>query len=248
MKKTFTFLMLSLLFLAINAFGQSSIVITPKKTVYTRTGKGLPKEKRTFTVRYLMFNGAMAPAVKTKLENTLSYWRVFDRTLKDCLADDCGLDSFDYKVNYNQNGILSVTLMDDHSGAYPDMQSVDLVIDLKTGAEVKFADAFNSDAKLAEMVNQKLEVEKKGILKEVAADKEQNKEAKEWATEQINGLSFTTESFKEFRMSPKGVIILYDAEFPHAIQSLQPAGEYLFTYAELKPFIKKNSLLGKIVR
>ena len=164
MKKIIAFLILSLLLLALNAFGQSSIVITPKKTVYTRTAKGLPKEKRTFTVRYLMFNGTMAPAAKTKLEKTLSYWRVFDRTLKDCLANDCGLDSFDYRVNYNQDGILSVTLSDEHSGAYPDMQNIDLVVDLKTGEEVKFADALNADTKLAEMVNQKLAVEKKGIL------------------------------------------------------------------------------------
>ena len=95
MKKTFAFLTLSLLVLTINAFGQSSLVITPKKTVYTRKGKDIPKEKQTFTVRYLMFNGAIPAAAKTKLEKTLSYWRVFDRTLKDCLTEDFGLDSLD---------------------------------------------------------------------------------------------------------------------------------------------------------
>lgn len=249
-------MVLALLLLAGSSFGQKrsaglgvgSVTITPKKTIYRRKGSDIPKYKKTFTVRYPIIGGAIKPAVKTRLENTISYWRVFDRTLKDCLTEDVGLDSLDYTVNYNQNGVLDITLTDDHSGAYPDTQNVNLVIDLQTGKQVKFADVFKPDAKFAEMVNKKLEAEKKQIIKDIDSDKTEDKEAKDSLKEQVNALSFTVENFDEFRVSNKGVTILYDAGFPHVIQALQPAGEYFFTFAALKPYIKTGGMLGRFAR
>jgi hypothetical protein len=43
------------------------------------------------------------------------------------------------------------------------------------------------------------------------------------------------------------VTFLYDAGFPHAIQALEPNGNYFFSYAELRPFIKKDGLLGTFI-
>ena len=239
---------LTLLLLTCSAFGQSSITITPKKTNYTR--KGVEAHRRNVSVRYPIVGGAIKPAVKTKLENTISYWRNFETTLKESLSDTW-LSSLDYKVNYNQNGILDISLTQEGVGAYPDSQTVNLVIDLRTGEQVKFADVFKSDslAKLAEMVDKKLQAEKQQIMQQI--DKGEygtSQDEKTQAKEIIADLKFTAEDFKEFSVNDKGVTFLYDAGFPHATEALQPEGRYFFSYTELKAFIKPESVLGQFVR
>lgn len=229
-----------------------TIVIQPKKTVYTRKGKDVPKEKRTFTVTYPMFNGTMSAAAQKNLEKTIKYWNVFDTTLAENLADDYWLYEMSYKVNYNKNGILDIALTMEGSGAYPDRSTKDLVVDLKTGEQVKFADAFKSDSldKFAQMVDRKLKGEVAETIKDIEEDKSSGytKEDNDSFKEQLNALSFTAETFDEYSVNDKGVTIFYDAEFPHVIQALQPNGQYFFTWAEAKPFIKPAGLLGKFIR
>ena len=230
------------------AFAQT-VVITPKKTVYTRKGKIATKEKRTFTVTYPVVSGAISAPVKKKLENTISYWRVFETTLAENLTESNWLSDLSYEVNYNKNGILDISLTQEGAGAYPDSQTYNLVIDLKTGNQVKFDDVFRSDqrAPFAALVGKKLEVEKRQQMAEV--DKEQtDREANESIKESLRGLEFTAETFNEFTVGEKGVTILYDAGFPHAIQAVQPDGRYFFTWAEVRSFIKPNGLFGRFAK
>lgn len=243
-------LLTMLLASSLNIFAQANqIIVIPKKAVYTRKFLKANDPKRTFEVRYPIVKTANA-AVKRKIGNTINYWRVFETSLKENLTDNTWLSSLDYQVNYNKNGIFDVTLIEEGSGAYPDTATVNLIVNLKTGERVKFADVFKtaSKTKLAEMVNKKLAAEKREILKQIDADKDETKESKDSLKEQVSGLNFTDESFDEFKVSGKGVTILYDAGFAHAIQALQPNGEYFFSYSELKPFIKPGSLLEKFVR
>lgn len=237
---------------ASTAFSQGAVVITPKKTVYTRKGKVTSKEKRTFTVTYPVVSGAISVAAKKKLENMLSYWRVFDTTLAENMSGYDWLTEMSFKVNYNKNGILDISLTQEGVGAYPDGQTKNLVVDLKTGAQVKFDDVFVSDKKteFAALVNQKLDAEKKEIIKEVETGNfsDGDKEANDALKEQLQGLEFTADTFDEFTIDDKGVTILYDAGFPHAIQAAQPDGRYFFAWTEIKPFIKSAGLLGRFIR
>lgn len=246
MHKTISLIVFVFLFFTINSVAQTSVIITPKKSVYTR--KNAAREKRAVEVRYPIVSGALKPAVKTKLENSISYWRNFETTLKESLSDTW-LETLDYEINHNGNGILDISLRMDGSGAYPDSSSKNLVINLKTGERVKFADVFKSEAlgKLAEMVDKKLTAEKKEIFARIDEGTE-SKEDKISLREQVGELKFTVESFDEFSVNDKGVIILYDAGFPHVVQALEPAGRYFFSYNDLKSFIKPDSILGQFVR
>jgi len=189
-----------------------------------------------------------------KLENTISYWRVFETTLRENQTETDWLSELSYKVNHNKNGVLDIALMQEGVGAYPDGTTVYLVVDLKTGEQVKFTDAFKADSldRFAEMVDKKLSVEKIAVIRRTDKgefdDGKPDKEANDSLKEQLNGLKFTTETFSEYTVSDKGVTIIYDAGFPHVIQAAQPDGQYFFTWAELKPFIKPDGLLGKFVR
>lgn len=252
--KKFAFAFL-LLFVAASINFAQSITIMPKKTVYTRKGKDVSKYKRTFVVTYPLFNGTMDLAAKKKLEKTISYWRVFDTTLNENLTESDWLSDLSYKVNYNKNGVLDIALTQEGSAAYPDSSTIDLIVDLKIGEQVKFADAFKNDslAKFAEMVDAKLAVEKKSIVARIDKGEfdeggKPDKEANDAVKEQLGALSFTPENFEQYSVGDKGVTIIYDAGFPHVIQAAQPDGRYFFTWAEAKPFIKPDGLLAKFVR
>jgi len=242
------------LMLVVASFGLAQkITVTPKKTVYTRKGSQVPKEKKTFVVTYPLISGAVPAATKKKLENTISYWRVFETTLQENQSDYHWLSELSYEVNYNKNGILDIALTQEGVGAYPDGRTVNLVIDLKTGEQVKFNDAFKADSltKFAKMVNAKLTAEKRDIIQRIDKGEfgeENGKEANESLKEQVSGLNFTIDAFDEYSINDKGVTIIYDSGFPHVIEAAQPDGRYFFTWAELKPFIKPDGLLGKFIR
>lgn len=247
------FVLLVALTLAFSSESFAQIVkVMPKKTVYTRKGKEFADYKKTFVITYPIVSGAISPDVKKRLGNTLSYWRVFKTTLRES-QDDGWLSEMSYVVNYNKNGILDIALSQEGSGAYPDGQTVNLVIDLKTGAQVNFRDAFKIGSldEFAKMVDKKLSVEKAELIARVNKGEftdGDGKEGDDSLREQLSGLSFTAKTFKEYSVSDKGVTIIYDAEFPHVIQALQPDGRYFFTWAQAKPFIRPGGLLAKFIR
>lgn len=246
MKTKLLFLSFLIAASALTAFAQS-VVVSPKKVVYTRKVKDTPKEKMTLQVTYPTISGAISPVVKKKLEDTISFWRVFETTLEENLGDNYWLSELSYTVNYNKNGILDIALAQEGVGAYPDGQTVDLVVDLKTGAQIKFADVFKAEMseKLARLANNKLAIEKAKALKEIGTASGEEKDSQR---QQINDLKFTVEDLKEFSVGDKGVTFIYDAGFPHVIQALEPAGKYFFSWSELKPFIRRDGLLARFVR
>jgi len=52
----------------------------------------------------------------------------------------------------------------------------------------------------------------------------------------------------DFSVAADGVSFYYDYGFPHVIQALQPAGEFKFTWKQLKPYIKPGGLLARFAR
>ena len=240
------------MFIAVSIGFAQVVRITPKKTVYTRKGRDVPKEKKTFVVTYPLVSGAMPLATKKKLENTISYWRVFETTLKENQGEYHWLSELSYQVNYNKNGVLDVALTQEGVGAYPDGSTNYLIVDLKTGEQIKFDDAFKTDSliKFAEMVDEKLKIETKKIIQTIDEGKfgENGKEADDSIKEHLGALSFTAEAFDQYSINDQGVTIIYDAGFPHVIQAAQPDGRYFFTWNEVKPFIKRDGLLAKFVR
>jgi hypothetical protein len=139
---------LLLCFLAGLALSQS-VVITPKKTVYRRP-KPISSYKRTFTVRYPRVTG-LTPALNKKVQAAISYQQVSDLNLKEELGETQWLEEADYKVGYNKNGLLDITLTMDGTGAYPSGFSRTVVVDLKTGNRVLPQDVFTNLTGLAAM-------------------------------------------------------------------------------------------------
>lgn len=229
------------------ATAQDRVVIQPRRVVLLRSGKAarnFPGAKRAI-VRYPIVRGLSDAGVLRRIQNTLAIKNIFDSSLEE-YRQDGWLSEFDYKVNYNKNYLLDLEFSQSGMGAYPDTQTKHFLINLKSGRVIKAADVFNTDslATLAEMANQKLKAETRELIKEVDADKDSDADQKNSLKEQLGQLSFTVENLDDFSVSDKGVTFLYDAGFPHVIQALQPDGRYFFSYAGLRPHIKRNGPLG----
>jgi len=226
---------------------QDRIVVQPRRVVVLRSGKEVrdfPERKKAM-VRYPIVRGLSDAAVQRRIQNTLTMKNVFDHTLEEFRRNP-GLLSYDYKVNYNQNYLLDITFTEETEGAYPDTGTKHFLINLKNGKVVKAADAFNPGSlnALAGLVDRKLKAEVTELIKVNEDDKSSDAEAKSWVRDELKKLRIGVQNLDEFSVSDKGVTFLLDAGFPHAIQALQPAGEYFFSYAELRPYIKRDGPLG----
>jgi hypothetical protein len=229
--------------------GNDRANVIPRRIIIVRRGalvKDFP-EKKTARVTYPVISGLSDPKVLLRVQSLLQVKNAFDSSLAE-YREDSWLDEFTFKVNYNKNYILDITFTQSGSGAYPDTHKKHIAINLKKGGVIKASDVFVNDKLeiLATLVNSKLQSELKQILKEnsgTAGDAEDIRIIKE--SQEV--LEFKTENLDDFSVGPKGLTFLYDAGYPHAIQAFEPNGRYFFSYSELKPYIKRNGLLGQFV-
>ena len=227
--------------LCFTVFGQS-VVIKPKTVTYRRP-KPLSEYKKTFTVTYPRISG-LNSALNKKVESSISYEKVADLNIREELGEIQWLEEASYKVNYNKNGILDVTLSVSGSGAYPSSYDRNVVVNLKTGDRAHPADAFVNLNGLAAKCRRIQQAEVKRSL----ADIKKNEPDAEDPESLFAETKFTTENLKEFTVSDRGVGFLYDYGFPHVLQALQPEGRYFIPWSEMRSFIKPGGLLARFVR
>ncbi len=220
-----------------------SVVITPKKITYKRP-EPIQDFKRTFTITYPKVK-ASSPTLSKKIETTLSYAKVLKLDLKEELGEYQWLEEADYEVGYNKNGLLTITLSMNGTAAYPDGTSKTLVVDLKTGNQLKPMDVFTNLSGLTAMVEKAQEAEIKKASKEIKDDPANGDVD---PAQLFEGKNFTANDLNEFAVDDKGVTFIYDYSFAHVIQALEPEGRYSFTWAQIKPHIKRNGLLAKFLR
>ncbi|MEO6392254.1 MAG: hypothetical protein ABIP75_10410 [Pyrinomonadaceae bacterium] len=219
-----------------------SVTITPRKVTYRRT-KPIMKYKKTFVITYPRVK-APTPALSRKIEATIDPVTVLGLNLKDEMNDIQWLEEAGYEVNYNKNGILSMTLSANGTAAYPDGFERYVAVELKTGVRIQPGDAFTDLPGLAAMVRKTQKAEIAAALVEI---KKEDPETEDPAS-LFKDSDFTTKELKEFTIGDNGVTFIYDYGFPHVIQALQPEGHYFMTWQQLKPFLKTNGPLGRFVR
>jgi hypothetical protein len=223
----------------------AQVSITPNLVTYTRSGAGLPKHKKTFTVRYPVVSGTKSDKIRRALNNTLNYWVAFDTTLQENLGEYHWLESLDYNVIYNKNRILTIELIAEGSGAYPDRSIKTLVVDTNSGNRIAIGDAFVRIGRLLVLIDRAQKAEVKKEVDQLNAESKGDGDA---LIQEIGNRKYGTHSMNEFIVDDRGVTFLYDYGFPHAIQALEPEGRYFFSWKQIKPFVRHDGLLGSFVR
>ncbi|HVQ37713.1 MAG TPA: hypothetical protein VMS31_09275 [Pyrinomonadaceae bacterium] len=225
-------------------------IVTPRKVVITRRGALLRNfpEKKTATLTYPGVSGLKDQIVLRRVQSILQVKNVFDTSLAE-YREDTWLEEFGYKVNYNQHHILDITFTQSGSGAYPDTHTKHFAINLKNGSAIKASDVFVPDKlePLRKMLDQKLQSELKSILRDLGESKSDPEDIA-IAKEAGEILEFKVENLDDFSVGSKGITFLYDAGYPHAIQAFEPEGSYFLSYSELRPYIKRDGILGQFVQ
>jgi hypothetical protein len=242
MKITLALSLILLWLIAPAALGQT-VVITPRKTVYTRP-KPIQSFKRTFTIRRPIAKAA-TPVLSRKITAAIDPIRVLDIDLKGEIGEYQWLEEADYKVLYNRNGILSISEWMEGTAAYPDGVTKYVNIDLAAGRRLATADIFQDLRSLAAMIKKKQAAEVKASIEQMKKDPENSDVDPGQLFAEID---FKSEDIKEFSVSEKGITFYYDYGFPHAIEALQPTGEFFFTWLQLKPYIRRDGLLARFLR
>lgn len=241
MKKYFFAILIVTLALAASAVAQS-VVITPKKTVYKRV-KPIGDHKKSFTVTRPIVK-ASTPALSKKIQDAISFEKVSEINIKEELSDVQWLEDADFKVNYNKNGLLDISLFVEGSGAYPSGYTRTVVIDLKTGNRITPDMVFTGLDGLAAMVK---ELQKKEIETAITDIKKEDPETEDPA-QLFESADFKAEDLANFTIDDKGITFTYDYGFPHVIQAMQPEGRFFFKWADLKGHTKSAGLFGQFVR
>lgn len=218
-----------------------SVVVTGKKITYNRP-KPISEYKKTFTINYPKIKAA-TPVLSKKIEAAASYEKAFGFTLKEELGEIQWLETADYEVIYNKNGILCLSLFIEGSGAYPSSSTKYVVVDTNTGLKQTPANLFTNLAGLAALAKKQQKTEIATAIKEIKADKTNEEPNPEHLFENAD---FKIKDLNDFSVDDKGVTFHYDYGFPHVIQGLQPAGEFKFTWTQLKPYIKNGGLLSRM--
>ncbi|HEV7700499.1 MAG TPA: hypothetical protein VGO43_09760 [Pyrinomonadaceae bacterium] len=234
------------LFLFVAVFSSTAsaqtVRVTGKKVTYTRR-KPQMDFKKTFTINYPKVR-ASSPGLSQKIERAASYESVLGLNLKEELGEYQWLEEADYEVKYNKNGLLCLSLWMEGSAAYPSSTTKVVVVDTRTGVKVRPTDVFTNLAGLAAMV-------RRDQLKEI---KESIAEIKKEEPDESDPASlFTDSNFKPkdiegFEVGDKWVTFHYNYGFPHVIMALEPSGDFTYTWAQMRPYLKKGGLLSRIAR
>ncbi|MCB1023465.1 MAG: hypothetical protein KDB79_03690 [Acidobacteria bacterium] len=245
MKLNFIAGMICILFVSSAAFGQADqVIITSEKVTYQRKGKNVPEYKKTFEVNYPRISGVSA-AVKKNIEDSISYWKNFEMTLEENLGDYHWLSSLDYEVAYNKRGVLAIDISIEGVGAYPDGSTKKLVIDLRTGKRVYLSDVFKDIDGLLVLIEKEQKAEIKRDREEFL--KRGEKEDAAEFDRQIKSSGLMVNKLEEFSVSDAGVVFTHDYGFPHVVKALEPSGQYIFSWADLRGYIRPDGLLAKFI-
>jgi len=224
-----------------------SVTITPRKETYKRTAADVPDFKRHFEVRYPVFSGNLTRAALANLKTNTDYWQVFEISLEENLKDDDWLTSLDYQVIYNKNNILDIRLAMEGVGAYPDTSYLYMVFDLRTGKEVAVEDLFAQLPRLRNMIRAKMKSQENALGREVKKELALHRSFESGAEYYPPPEKLELKSLEGFSVSDRGVTFLYDYGFPHVSQALQPPGKFFFSWAQLKPLIRRDGLLARFI-
>ncbi len=222
-----------------------SVTVTSKKVEYKRP-KPESEYKATFEVNYPQIK-ASTPAISKKIEAVLDYEKVFpDFSIKEEMSDLQWLQGADYEVGYNKNGILAVEMSIEGAGAYPSGSTKYVVVNTSNGMRVKTTDVFANTPALLKVVNAVREKDIQKARAELKKDKEADMQGFDYAIKESK--QYHPVQLDQFSVSDKGITFHHDYDFAHVIQALQPDGEFYFSWAKLKPYIKIGSLLAHVAR
>lgn len=232
-------LLLTILLIPAGAFSQS-IEITPRSFVYKRSVPAFAGRDTAEVTRPVI--KARTPALTRRIEKAIG----FDTMIglgKNGLLDNDWLDSAEYRVDFNQKGILSILITMTGTGASETTLTRSVVIDTGSGRRITLARAFSDIDSVVTLVG-------KMHANDVAYSKAMfmiyNSDFPvDFAIRYLEETRITEGNLENFSVNEHGITFYYDYSFPRYIRALEPAGIFLVPWKELKSYLRRGGLLKK---
>jgi len=222
-----------------------TVTITGQKKIYTRT-KPVSGYKKRFTIKRPIAT-ASTLALSRKITALIDPVKVLEIDLKDELTESQWLSEADFEEVFNEGGVLTMMLWMEGSGAYSDGVTKYLVVDVAKGIRLTPEAAFIDLPGLVAAVKKKQDSEIEKAIKVMKADPD-FAAAEDDPKRLFEETDFEQKDLDNFAVDRAGVAFFYDYGFPNVIKALEPDGELRLSWAEVKPFIKKDGLLARFVR
>jgi hypothetical protein len=182
----------------------------------------------------------------SKTEVTEDNHKAIEKEFTEC---SCGYVGSSYKINFNENHVLSLSLFIETMGAYPGGQTKNLNFNLLNGELIQISDLLKKDSltSLANTLNPMLE-DRLDEAKKAADDEEGDSGdggddlMEEWS----DGASFTKDNLNDFIIDKDGLTFYYDFAFPHAAEALEPDNSFKLTYSQLASYKNANSVIAEL--
>lgn len=155
------------------------------------------------------------------LEETISTYREIRR----------GFTGASFAVDFNEGGILDITVTTDFYGAYPSTGEHRFCFDTSTGARLAMRDLLDDgrEAELAGILD--------GMLQENIATARETCCEGDPESGLYDGYSFSVEDLDSFTIVENGVWFHYDFGFPHVALAAEPEGDLFLPSQEMEPFL-----------
>lgn len=185
--------------------------------------------------------------VYEKIVNILDFEKVVGKSVEkiekeygDC---KCGVVGTVYSVNYNTNGLLSISLSIDTLEAYSENTTKNFVINLNSGDALVIEDIVDSK-KIKELVS----LCDGKLQKNISDTKEALiKSGIDIPLEYYKG-KFKEDNLKNYVLTDKGIGFTYDYEFPQVIKSAEPSPYIFVSYSEIKELLLSEGIIKEVIK
>jgi hypothetical protein len=190
-------------------------------------------------IRYPRISGTLEAETLEQIRKAAGIEAAFGMSLQE-LREYGWLMELGYTVNFNRAHILDLTWVMHGLGAYPSASVAQVTLDLRTGRRIAVRDLFapESLAALAAEVDARMQAAIRAARDRLAADGSEDLES------YFEAARFSVEDLQSFSIDEQGVTFFYDFGFPHVIRYYEPESGYLFTYEQLRPYVRADGPLG----
>ncbi len=150
----------------------------------------------------------------------------------------------DYQVDYNQRGLLDLTIIHETMGAYSDSYVEHHLFDVATGAQLRGADVLVADTMpaLAATLDGKVQAA-------LAAARTDNPDCVSEDDDPYAGpFTFTVANLQDVAVVAGGVRFGFDFDFPHVAQACEPDGTFNLSLAEITPYLRPDGALARLAK
>ncbi len=208
-------------------------------------------------VHFPVVSGLTDAAVMAKVQKAVSLQAVWGQSaeqLQEEFQQRPTLESIEFQVNHNRNGIFCVAFTHCGTVAHSLCYTRYVTVDLKNGDPVTAGTAFVNPAGLAVLIDGALQTEIRQTLEEARRDDKTESYVRDIFESELDSgdptrkHAYEATSLNEFFVEEKGVTFVYHYYFSAPARHFEPSGQFFFEWKTLKPYIKPGGPFARFVR